>query len=182
MYRALTLKALREGVDPTDGRGLASLARSTTFDHDARGLLVDGRRPGPAIRMPRVSARVSEVAAHPAVRKELVRRQREIMGRGGMVAEGRDIGTVVAPDADVKIFLTASADERARRRHKELTGKGVRVSLGNLRRQQQNRDRVDSTRAASPLRVARDAHKIDSTGKTPRAVIAEVVHLVRGGS
>jgi cytidylate kinase len=185
MYRALTLKALREGIDPADGRALAALARRTIFEQDEDGLLVDGRRPSRAIRSPEVNRAVSAVSAHPGVRKELVRRQRDIIDRGGFVAEGRDIGTVVAPKADVKVFLTASAAERAVRRHRELTEAGVRLSRDRLRKEQSRRDRLDSTRAISPLTPARDAHLIDSTGRTPSDVVGEIVSLVeeagRGG-
>lgn len=177
MYRALTLKSLREGIDPSDGRALAALARRTTFEHEEKGLLVDGRRPGRAIRSPEVNRSVSEVAAHPGVRKVLVGRQREIMGRGGFVAEGRDIGSVVAPAADVKVYLTASVAERADRRHRELSKAGVRMTKGRLKKDQIRRDRHDSTRTASPLTRARDAHVIDSTGRTAASVVAEVVAL-----
>lgn len=179
MYRAVTLKALREGIDPGDGRALAELARRTRFGLDDRGLVVDGKHVGPAIRTSQVSGAVSQVAAHPAVRRELVRRQRELIGRGGFVAEGRDIGTVVSPDADVKVFLTASAPERARRRQTELHGSGVRVPRARLRRDLDRRDRLDSTRAASPLAPARDAHRIDSTGRSANDVVKEIVGRVR---
>jgi cytidylate kinase len=179
MYRALTLKALRGGIAPDDARKLASLARATMFSYRDSRIALDGRSVGNAIRKPEVSNVVSTVAAHPAVRRELVRRQREIIGRGGVVVEGRDIGTVVCPDADLKVFLTASSSERARRRHRELTGAGVRVTLDTLRREQRRRDSLDSTREASPLKPARDAVRVDSTGKTPRRVIAEIVRLAR---
>ncbi len=182
MYRALTLKALRIGIDPTDGPALASLARGTAFDQDDRGLLVDGRRPSRLIRSPEVSRSVSAVSAHPGVRKELVRRQRQMLERGGFVAEGRDIGTVVAPTADVKVFLTASAAERAGRRHRELSEAGVRVSRSRLRQEQGRRDRLDSTRAVSPLKPARGAHLIDSTGRAPSDVVAEIVALTKEAS
>lgn len=182
MYRALTLNALREGIDPSNGRALAALARKTRFEHDEQGLLIDGRRPSRAIRSPEVNRSVSEVAAHPGVRKELVRRQRDIMKRGGFVAEGRDIGTVVCPAADVKVYLTASASERADRRHRELSKAGVRMTRERLEKDQVRRDRLDSTRAASPLIPARDAHVIDSTGRTPANVVAEIVALVKEAS
>jgi CMP/dCMP kinase len=179
MYRALTLKALRSGVDPEDAPGLASLARQTRFDYRDSAISLDGRAAGNGIRRPEVSRMVSTVAAHPAVRRELVRRQREIIGKGGVVVEGRDIGTVVCPDADLKVFLTASSEERARRRHRELAGAGVRMSLATLKKEQTRRDSQDSTREASPLKTARDAVTVDSTGKTPRQVIAEIVRLAR---
>jgi len=108
MYRALTLRAVRAGVGPEDASGLAGLARRTRFTFKDSQVVVNGRQVGDAIRSPEVSGVVSKVAAHRAVRKELVRRQREIIGKRGVVVEGRDIGTVVCPDADLKVFLTAS--------------------------------------------------------------------------
>ena len=179
MYRALTLKAIKEGVDPSDGRRLAALARGTRFEQDERGLLVDGRRPGRAIRSPDVNRSVSQVSAHPAVRRELILRQREIMEGGDFVVEGRDIGTVVCPTAPVKVFLTASERERADRRHRQLARSGVAVSRERLRKDQMRRDRLDSTRTASPLVAARDAHIVDSTDRRPSEVVAEIVDLAK---
>ena len=179
MYRALTLRAVEEGIDPDDARGLAALARRTRFSYRDANILVNGRLVGHAIRRPEVSSVVSRVAAHPGVRRELVRRQREIIGKGGVVVEGRDIGTVVCPNADLKVFLTASPIERARRRHRELADAGVKVSLPKLRKEQARRDTLDSTRSVSPLVLATDAITIDSTSKTPRQTVAEVVRLVR---
>jgi cytidylate kinase len=179
MYRALTLRAVRDGIEPDDARALAALARRTRFSYSDSEIRVNGKPVGQAIRRPEVSRVVSKVAAHPGVRRELVKRQREIIGKGGVVVEGRDIGTVVVPKADLKVFLTASPGERARRRHRELTDAGVRVSLPKLRKEQARRDRLDSTRSVSPLVAAKDAVKIDSTGKTPRQTVAEVVRLVR---
>lgn len=176
MYRALTAKALAEGISPADGPGLARLARRTAMGFDG-GIVIDGRRAGREIRALRVNRAVSAVSAHPEVRRELVRRQRAIMRRGGIVAEGRDLGTVVAPHAPVKVFLTASIDERARRRHRELTTD--RVSLRTLRREIARRDALDSTRKASPLRPARGALVLDSTKMTPREVVAEIVAMAR---
>jgi CMP/dCMP kinase len=179
MYRALTLKSLRAGTSSEDARGLAALARTSRFTYRDSTISLDGRPVGDAIRRPEVSRVVSAVAAHRSVRRELVRRQREIIGKGGVVVEGRDIGTVVCPDADLKVFLTASPAERARRRHRELTDAGVRVSLATLEKDQKRRDSLDSTREESPLRPAPDAVIVDSTGKTPREVIAEIVGLAR---
>jgi len=179
MYRALTAAALSRGIDPNDGRSLASLARQVRFEQPGARLLVDGRAPGRAIRSPEVSRAVSAVAAHPGVRKELVRSQRQIIDDGGIVVEGRDIGTVVCADADVKVFLTASSAERARRRHKELAAAGVRVGYRSLKGELDKRDALDSNRKASPLRPAADAHLIDSTGKTPAQVVRSIVRLAR---
>jgi CMP/dCMP kinase len=179
MYRALTLRAVRAGIDPQDARALAALARKTRFTYRDSDIYVNGRPAGAAIRRPEVARVVSKVAAHQAVRRELVRRQRELIGNGGVVVEGRDIGTVVCPDADLKVFLTASSAERARRRHRELTEAGVSVSLSKLRKEQARRDELDSTRAVSPLVPADDAVRIDSTAKTPRQIVEDVVRLVR---
>jgi cytidylate kinase len=177
MYRALTKAALDQGIDPGDERALAALARRTVFQYRGEQILVDGRPVGPAIRTPEVSRAVSTVSAHRGVRRELVRRQREVTGKGGVVVEGRDIGTVVCPDADLKVFLVASAGERARRRYKELTGKGVRVSFERLKKELMRRDRLDTRRPVSPLVPAKDAVVIDSTEKSPRQVVAEIVRL-----
>ena len=179
MYRALTDAALRQQISPNDGRALASLARQIRFEQHGSRLLVDGRAPGRAIRRPEVSRVVSAVAAHPAVRKELVRSQRRLIGRGGIVVEGRDIGTVVCPDADLKVFLTASSAERARRRHKELSAAGVRVGFRSLKGELDRRDAYDSSRKVSPLKPGPDAVLVDSTGKTPVQVVREIVKMAR---
>jgi cytidylate kinase len=179
MYRGLTLRAVRAEIDPGDARSLAALARTTRFTFRDSEIRMNGRPLGDAIRSREVSSVVSKVAAHPAVRKELVERQREIIGKGGVVVEGRDIGTVVCPDADLKLFLTASPAERARRRHRELTDAGEQVPYAKLRKEQARRDAIDSNRKASPLKPAGDAVTIDSTKKTPRQTIAEVVRLAR---
>lgn len=179
MYRALTWLALREAIDPSDGRRLAALARRTRFGYRGAQILVDGKPLGSAIRTPDVSRAVSAVSAHRSVRRELVERQREVIGSGGVVVEGRDIGTVVCPDADLKVFLTASVDERARRRHQELNSRGVPVSYDRLKRELQRRDKLDTTRPVSPLVPAADAVIIDSTARSPRAVVSEIVRLAQ---
>lgn len=177
MYRALTKAALDQGIDPTDEKALAALARKTSFAYRGASILVDGRPVGRAIRTPEVSRSVSTVSAHRAVRRELVRRQRELIGKGGVVVEGRDIGTVVCPGADLKVFLVASAGERARRRHKELAAKGIRLSYEGLKKELMRRDRLDTRRPVSPLVPAKDAVVIDSTEKSPRQVVGEIVRL-----
>jgi len=178
MYRALTLKAIRKEVGPEDGPALAELARHTRFSYRDSQIVLDGQLVGDTIRQPEVSRAVSTVAAHPAVREELVKRQREMIGIGGVVVEGRDIGTVVCPEADLKVFLTASPDERARRRHQELSDAGVEVDYASLKREQTRRDSLDSNREASPLVPAKDAVTVDSTGKTAEEVVQEIVGLV----
>jgi cytidylate kinase len=175
MYRAVTWAALRRGIDLADADAVARLARDLDIEVDGR-VVVDGDDATAGIRTPEVDAAVSVVAANPEVRAELVRRQRAwVAARGSGVVEGRDIGTVVLPDADLKVYLTASTETRARRRAEER-GQGhlVRDIAAALTR----RDRLDSTRAASPLPsaqdVAADANVIDSTGKSARAVFEEV--------
>lgn len=180
MYRALTARALDLGVPTDDGPSLAALAGKMDIRYADQNLLVGGKPPGRAIRSRRVSSAVSAVSAHAPVRHEMVRIQRRILRRGKVVAEGRDIGTVVCPEARVKVFLTASVAERARRRHAELLRTGEDVSIETLRREIRRRDRLDSTREISPLVPALDAVVVDSTGKTPHEVIAEIVALVEG--
>jgi cytidylate kinase len=179
MYRALTAKALHDGIDPSDGKALTALAKQTVIDFGPDGLVVDGRPVGREARTPQVSRAVSAVSAHKGVRRELVRHQREILAKGNVVAEGRDIGTVVAPHAPVKVFLTASIDERARRRHREMTEGGVDVSLPNLKEEIARRDSLDSSREVSPLVAAADAVPVDTSDKTPHQVVEEVLALVR---
>jgi cytidylate kinase len=176
MYRAVTWAALRRGVDLADADAVARLARRLDIDVGER-VVVDGEDATAAIRTPEVDAAVSVVAANPEVRAELVRRQRAwVAQRGRGVVEGRDIGTVVLPDADLKVYLTASSDTRARRRAEE---RGRGRSLGEVAADLTRRDRLDSTRAASPLPsvrdVAADAKVIDSTGKSARSVFEEVL-------
>jgi cytidylate kinase len=176
MYRAIAWTALQHHVDVHDAPAVARLARDTTIEVGER-VLVDGKDATTAIRSREVDGAVSAVAANPAVRSELVARQRAwVAQRGRGVVEGRDIGTVVLPDADVKIYLTAATETRARRRARQRDdGRSVEAVHDELVR----RDRLDSTRLASPLPspedVAADAKVIDSTGKSSRAVLEEVL-------
>jgi len=179
MYRALTAKALDAGIDPSDGPALTSLAEHTKIEFGPDGLIVDGHPVGREARAPRVSRAVSAVSAHQGVRRELVRHQREILATGDVVAEGRDIGTVVAPDAPVKVFLTASIDERARRRHREMAEGGQDVSLPSLTEEIARRDAHDSSRPVSPLVPAPDAVQLDTSNQTAREVVDKVIALVR---
>jgi cytidylate kinase len=174
MYRSVAFAALERGIDPADGDALAKLAAGLHIDLDDR-VRVDGVDATAAIRGPEVTAIVSAVSAHPPVRAEMVRRQRQWAEQhGGGVAEGRDIGTVVFPDADLKVFLTASEEERARRRQKDDRAPDVDVVAADLAR----RDALDSNRAASPLRPADDAVVIDTTGRTVDDVVNQVLGLL----
>ncbi|MDR7556259.1 MAG: (d)CMP kinase [Armatimonadota bacterium] len=183
MYRAVALAALRRGVPLDDPGALAALAASLVIDlrADPAGsrVLIDGEDVTEAIRTPEVSEAASVVSAVADVRAALVPRQRQLGAGGGVVVEGRDIGTVVFPDAEVKVFLDASLEERARRRHAELAARGLRVDLDAVRRQQAERDRRDETRTVSPLRPAADAVVIDTTGRPSHEVVEQVLRLVR---
>jgi CMP/dCMP kinase len=160
MYRCVALAGPR--VDP------ATL--DIAFDGDR--VLLDGRDVTSAIRTPEVSEDASRVAANPAVREAMVAKQRELMAEGDWVAEGRDIGTVVAPGAELKVFLTASPEERARRRADQIG-----ADLATVLAEQRIRDERDSTRDHSPLRAGDDAVQVDTTGKTVEQVIDEIAAL-----
>lgn len=176
-YRAVALVALRKGVDPTDGVALATLGRDMNLTAD--GVSYAGERiPEDALRTPEVSAAASKVSAHPELREVLVERQRaaasDARAAGGAVVEGRDIGTVVLPEAELKVFLSASPEERARRRALQT---GREDELERISEAMQTRDRRDSEREASPLKSAPDAVVIDTTGFSLEEVVSRVVEL-----
>jgi cytidylate kinase len=175
MYRALTLLVLERAVDPTDGVECARIAREMVLDIGTR-TAVDGRDVSAAIRGPEVTDAVSTVSAHPGVREALVGRQRAwVVEHGGGVVEGRDIGTVVFPDARVKVFLTASGEERARRRQREELAADRTVGVDLVHADLARRDTHDSNRTVSPLRIAPDALVIDTTGRDVDEVVGEIV-------
>ncbi|MFL6270439.1 MAG: (d)CMP kinase [Actinomycetes bacterium] len=178
-YRALTLALLRRGIPVADAEAVADAAKAVDLTLElppgpagAARVLLDGAEPGQALRTPEVNSAVSAVAAVPAVRELLVGLQRSLVGVGGIVVEGRDIGTVVWPDADVKVFLTAAEHERARRRGGDAEGGGETAET--LAR----RDALDSGRAASPTRPAADALIIDSTTRTIDQVVDQLLQLI----
>jgi cytidylate kinase len=174
MYRAVTFAVLRAGIDPTDTAGVAKIAQTTDLVVGPP-TLVDGFDATDAIRAPDVTATVSVVSANPAVRTVLVAKQRAwIATHGGGVVEGRDIGTVVAPMAPVKIYLVASDEERARRRQRDEIAAQREIELEALRSAIVTRDALDSNRAVSPLTVADDAIVIDTTDRTAAEIIADV--------
>ncbi|WP_051753135.1 (d)CMP kinase [Streptosporangium amethystogenes] len=179
MYRAITWWMLERGVDLADPEAIAARALDPILtlgaDPDAPTVAVDGVDAAGPIRTAEVTAAVSAVSAVPEVRRRLVAEQREIIGSGGIVVEGRDIGTVVAPDAVVKIYLTASADARALRRTAELTGTTVEAQRAAMAR----RDTLDSTRKADPLAKAADAVELDTTALNLEEVIAEILRVIK---
>jgi cytidylate kinase len=179
MYRAMTWWMLRHGIDVDDPDAVAGKADQPVLvsgtDPEAPTITVDDVDVAGPIRTPEVTATVSAVAAVPEVRARLLREQRDIIGEGGIVVEGRDIGTVVAPDAPVKVYMTADPNARAVRRTAELAGADVATTEQDLLR----RDKLDSGRTAAPLTMADDAHHIDTTAYTLEEVIEQVVALVR---
>lgn len=176
MYRAVALCTLERGVDPGDERGAAEVAGAIDIAIAGGRVRVDGRDISGSIRQPDVTRASADVARHPAVRDALVAIQRRMASEGDVVMEGRDIGTQVLPDAPVKVFLTASLDERAVRRGRE-TGVGD-DGLEALRAAISERDSSDMSRDASPLVQAADAVVVDSTGKSIADVVDEIVRLV----
>lgn len=182
MYRAVTLAALESGADLDDGQSLGRIADALEIalhrrEDDNAQVIVDGRDVSDQIREPRVTGASSRVAAHPDVRAAMLAKQRALIAAGDYVVEGRDIGTVVAPDAPVKAFLTADQSERARRRASELERRGVSIQQDEVRSAIEQRDLLDSTRSAAPLRQADDAELIDTTGMTAEAVADRIVVL-----
>ena len=182
MYRALTLLAVRRGVAASDGEALVALARQHPVEivptGDGDRVFVDGEDVTAEIRTPEVAALVSEVSAHPGVREQMVAAQRALMSRGDWVSDGRDVGSTVWPDAEVKVFLTASPEERARRRCAELAARGMELDEAQVLADVRRRDQLDTTREASPLRVADGAVVIDSSDLDARDVADRVMSLV----
>ena len=184
LYRLTALAAMRAGVPLDDEAGLAALAAGlrAEFEPAHQGGLriwLDGDNVSAAIRTEEVGMNASRVAASAPVRTALLERQRAFRQPPGVVADGRDMGTVVFPDAELKVFLTASAEERARRRHKQLKEKGIGVNLRALLQDIEDRDRRDSDRATAPLVPAVDAVHVDSTGLSIAAVTERVLALAR---
>ena len=187
MYRAVTWAALQRGIAVEDADKLTALAANLDIDvrppsvDDGRAydVWVNGKDVTWAIRSPEVDRWVSVVAAHPGVREALTEKQRQIGRRGKVVMVGRDIGTVVMPDADLKIYLDASAEERARRRYRERLARGESADYEQILHAVRARDRLDSRRAVAPLRPADDAVVIDSDGLDAEQVLSKVMHLLR---
>ena len=185
MYRAVTWWVQRQGADPADPAAVAPLleALELRLDNGPGGepsVTINGTDVTTAIRSPDVTAQVSVVAAHACVREALTRQQQGMGERGGLVAEGRDIGTAVFPDAELKVFLTATVAERARRRALDLAERGFAVPAGaELEAQITERDRLDSTRAVAPLLQAEDAVEVITDGMAIEAVIDRLTELFR---
>jgi len=184
MFRVVALFALRSGVEPGDAAALTTICGGLTIDFTVSAgvcrVLANGEDVTTAIRSPEISLQTSIVAAIPAVRSHLLSQQRRMGERGGVVLEGRDIGTVVFPDADIKFYLTASAEERGRRRFAELAAKGVRVTLEQTVAEVIQRDEQDMNREYAPLRRAVDAIEIDSTNVSLNEVMLLMEEHIHG--
>ena len=178
MYRAATLKVLRAGIPADDQSRVADLIEATRIElrneNGTLRVLLDGEDVSDEVRSPEVTRSVSSVSSIRRVREVMVREQRRMGERGGIVLEGRDIGTVVFPDADLKFYMVAGIDARARRRGDELRERGIQADIEGLKEEIRDRDRLDSTRAESPLRKADDAIEVDTSNMT----IGEQVALV----
>lgn len=180
MYRAVALKALRLGIAPGDTGSIEAMTKTTSVglepaDREQLRVMLDGEDVTEAIRMPEVTRSVSEVSAIPAVRELMVKEQRAMGALGGIVLDGRDIGTVVFPHADLKIFMIADPHERAQRRAKELEEKGIHADVELLEKEIRERDRYDSSRTHSPLKKADDAIVLDTTNLTIEEQTAFIV-------
>ena len=184
MYRALTLKVLENNVPVSDEQKIFQLARTVKIDlrnniDGSLSIILDGRDVSLDIRKGQITQFVSDVAKIKEVRQILVEMQRELGSRGNCVLDGRDIGTVVFPDAEKKFFIDASAQERAMRRFKELKGLGQNLSVSDVSKDLSNRDKIDSTRKISPLRKAPDAIYIDTTDLSIEEVVNKMLSFIK---
>lgn len=178
LYRVLALAARRRGLDPDAVEALAALASTMQVEFRDRRVFLEGEDVSEAIRAELVGNAASRVAVHGAVRERLLARQREAVSPPGLVADGRDMGTVVFPDAPLKIFLTASTRERAERRYKQLIQKGLNVSLFHLVRELRERDERDGSRSAAPLNPPPGALVVDTTAMMIPEVLIRVLEAV----
>jgi cytidylate kinase len=185
MYRALTLKSLDEDVDMTDAARMAELARKSSIDliNNPDGTLkvtLDGKDVSRQIRDPRITKYVSDVAKIREVREVMLQAQRNLGKRGNSILDGRDIGTVVFPDAQKKFFLDADFNERVNRRHKEFNEAGKEIAWNNVETDLSNRDTIDSTRECAPLRKADDAIYVDTTDLNIQQVVEKILSYING--
>lgn len=183
MYRALTWKALHEGVSLEDEEKLEQLLKDNELklvqSEEGQRVIMGGRDVSEDIRSNEVTNQVSIVAKHQRVREEMVKRQQELVKEQGVVMDGRDIGTHVLPDAEVKVFMIASVEERAERRYKENVAKGFEADLEQLKEEIRRRDEIDSNRKASPLVKADDAIELDTTALSIDQVVDKIIEIVK---
>ncbi|HDR7491616.1 (d)CMP kinase [Bacillus cereus] len=184
MYRTLTYAALEQKVDIENEEQLMEVVKNVNIEfqqgENTQLVFLNGQDVSEVIRTPDVTNRVSIVAKHRLVREEMVRRQQELAKKGGVVMDGRDIGTHVLPDAEVKIFMLASVEERAERRHLENLNKGFDSNLEQLKEEISQRDKLDSEREVSPLKKADDALELDTTSLSIEEVVQKIMSIVSG--
>ncbi|MDM5374727.1 (d)CMP kinase [Bacillus bombysepticus] len=184
MYRTLTYAALEQKVDIENEEQLMEVVKNVNIEfqqgENTQLVFLNGQDVSEVIRTPDVTNRVSIVAKHRLVREEMVRRQQELAKKGGVVMDGRDIGTHVLPDAEVKIFMLASVEERAERRHLENLNKGFDSNLEQLKEEIAQRDKLDSEREVSPLKKADDALELDTTFLSIEEVVQKIMSIVSG--
>lgn len=178
MYRAVTLAVLENGVDINNETDIVKLTADLEIEFDGHSTILNGRNVSESIRKPEITDVISIISAYPALREILVRKQQEMAADRGVVMDGRDIGTVVFPDADVKIYMLATVAERARRRHEELQAKGIAMSMDDIKQDILRRDRLDSERETAPLKPAVDAVIIDTTNMTIDEQVAKVMQVI----
>jgi len=179
LYRIVGLVASERGANLDDDREISRISLNLNIKFNSEQVLIDNRDVSDLIRGVASGAAASRVAALPGVRTALMSLQRSFRQPPGLVADGRDMGSVVFPDARLKIYLTATAEERARRRHKQLIGKGLGASMATLLQDIRDRDLRDSTRATAPLQKCADAVEIDTTGIPVDVVVQQILHLYR---
>ncbi|EJR60223.1 cytidylate kinase [Bacillus cereus VD115] len=184
MYRAITYAAFEQKVDIENEEKLMEVVKNVNIEfqqgENTQLVFLNGQDVSEVIRTPDVTNRVSIVAKHRLVREEMVRRQQELAEKGGVVMDGRDIGTHVLPDAEVKIFMLASVEERAERRHLENINKGFDSNLEQLKEEIAQRDKLDSEREVSPLKKADDALELDTTSLSIEEVVQKIMGIVSG--
>ena len=183
MYRALTLKVLRMGMDPKNSQMVIDILPSTEIDFIDNHIYLDGSIVDEEIRENIISQNVSYIASIKEVRERMVYLQRQMAQSKAIIMDGRDITTVVLPDADIKVFLTASVDERSQRRYKELLEKGEKdISLEQIKADIEKRDHIDSNREIAPLTRTEDSYLLDTTDKTLDESVNALISLIRGGN
>ncbi len=180
MYRALTLKVLKLGINPKSTDDVVAVMKNTSIDFKDNHIYLDDIKVDKQIRENIINKNVSFVAQIKEVREGMVKIQQELAKTKSVIMDGRDIGTVVLPNADYKFFLTASVEERANRRYKELLEKGEEeISYEQIKKEIENRDRIDSTREVSPLIESKDAYRLDTTNKTIEECVEEIIDIVK---
>lgn len=182
MYRALTLKVLNLGLDPQSIDKVVDTMKNTSIDFKNNHIYLDDTQVDKQIRDNVINKNVSFIAQIKEIRDGMVKIQQELAKRKSIIMDGRDIGTVVLPNADFKFFLTASVEERARRRYNELLEKGEEgISFEQIKIEIENRDRIDSTREIAPLMESKDAYRLDTTSKTIDECVEEIISIVKRG-